>query len=154
MLLRTMPISIPGSEIAPRTPPLRGKSTNESYKNAFQLVDRNGDGVLSPEELCVFMRNISTMEVEDVLREVDHNNDGVVSFEEFANLMELQNHGAEQSIREIWRGLDCNRDGDVSAQEIRLAMQALGAVITPEPNPTRLLTHRPRLLLSGLRRFR
>jgi len=147
-------VAIPGQ--TPLTPPLRSQAVNDSYRKAFQLVDRNGDGVLSAEELLVFMSNVSLIEVTDMLREVDHDNDNVVSFEEFTNLMELQNQGAEQSIREVWRGLDCNRDGSITIQELRLAMQASDPpLLDPNPNPAALFDPSSPLSshsLPGLRR--
>ena len=64
---------------AHNTGPTESEERERRYRSAFQLVDRNGDGLLSSEELCVFMRGVSKMEVEDVLREVDHDRDDMVS---------------------------------------------------------------------------
>jgi len=56
-------------------------------RKLFKVSDKNGDGVLQPDELEALLSlsgfNFSAREVQDVIREADLNSDGVIEYDEF-----------------------------------------------------------------------
>ena len=63
----------------------------ETLKEAFSLFDRNGDGVISADELRLVMLNLgepmTAQEAEDMIGQVDEDGDGSVNFKEFVNMI-------------------------------------------------------------------
>ncbi|KAI7884540.1 EF-hand [Lichtheimia hyalospora FSU 10163] len=64
---------------------------HQELRDAFDVFDKNQDGVISAEELCAMMHQlgekITLQEAENMIAEVDKDNDGVVNFEEFLHMM-------------------------------------------------------------------
>ncbi|WP_433338607.1 EF-hand domain-containing protein [Spirillospora sp. CA-294931] len=64
----------------------------EEYRATFEMVDVNGDGFISPEELKGLMRtlgeDVSDTRIVEIVVEADLNHDGKISLEEFAAMME------------------------------------------------------------------
>ncbi|MEU5882928.1 EF-hand domain-containing protein [Spirillospora sp. NPDC047279] len=62
------------------------------YKAAFEMVDVDGDGYISAEELHNLMRalgqDISETRAVEVVVQADGNRDGKISLEEFAALLQ------------------------------------------------------------------
>mmetsp|Transcript_4610 Transcript_4610/g.6799 ORF Transcript_4610/g.6799 Transcript_4610/m.6799 type:complete len:161 (+) Transcript_4610:86-568(+) len=57
---------------------------------AFRVFDKNGDNLISPEELRLVMKNLgedlTNEEVIEMIREADEDGDGYINFEEFRKL--------------------------------------------------------------------
>ena len=70
----------------PRVPGQEGE-----IRDAFDAFDKNGDGLVSIEELLTLMDGIgetlSRKEAEDALRRGDADGDGQLSFDEFVAFM-------------------------------------------------------------------
>ena len=64
--------------------PTLSLSTFNSFREAFRVFDRNGDGFISAPELRLVMTNLGEKltdeEVDDMIREADLDGDGVVSY--------------------------------------------------------------------------
>ncbi|GAA1523443.1 hypothetical protein GCM10009678_00700 [Actinomadura kijaniata] len=64
----------------------------EQYRATFEMVDVDGDGFVSVEEVKNLMRvlgqEVSTLRAVEVVVAADANGDGKISLEEFAALME------------------------------------------------------------------
>ena len=66
--------------------------STENLRAAFNMIDANGDGELTKDELkAVFGGGHVSQRGEqvwdDIMKEVDHNSDGVITIEEFESAM-------------------------------------------------------------------
>lgn len=57
----------------------------------FKLLDEDGDGRITVDELSKFLVNHNSAEIQQMFTEADENNDGVIEFYEFLNAMKLMN---------------------------------------------------------------
>ena len=68
-----------------------GKSVDERAKENIKLLDTNGDGLISEEELRLTMTNLgealTEAEVRHMIAEADMDGDGKINFAEFSRLM-------------------------------------------------------------------
>ena len=57
----------------------------KSYKNVFQMIDKNNSGTIELEELKAFMKGscYSPEQTEKLFRQLDKNGDGRISLEEY-----------------------------------------------------------------------
>ena len=64
---------------------------DREMKDAFDFLDRNGDGYLSSDDLRRVMRligrDVEEQQAEEMLAEVDEEGDGRISYECFKNMM-------------------------------------------------------------------
>lgn len=75
----------------------RADSKNDilcDLRQAFEVFDTNGDGVISREELKAMMLNLgedlSDRDIDSMIKAVDTDGDGMVNFEEFVNLLDAK----------------------------------------------------------------
>lgn len=65
--------------------------TNSKLKQAFEMFDEDGSGVISADEIksVLGLASDQTMndKINEIIRQVDVNGDGEVSFEEFKEMM-------------------------------------------------------------------
>ncbi|MDE3722998.1 EF-hand domain-containing protein [Nocardiopsis sp. N85] len=65
------------------------------YAATFALVDIDGDGLISADELTALMRNLgdecTDEQAADVVRSMDTDGDSRISLEEFARFMSSRN---------------------------------------------------------------
>jgi len=75
------------------------RNVNERMSRMFLMIDRNGDGFLSPEEIKNYFSEYLTNDallkdlgllnqLDDIIREADKNGDGKISFKEFVRVMD------------------------------------------------------------------
>ncbi|EAT43328.1 AAEL005222-PA [Aedes aegypti] len=73
---------------------LRDFNSEEELKEAFRIFDRNGDGLISADELRAalqsFGEQLAEEEIEELLREADVNCDGQIDYEEFVKMITLK----------------------------------------------------------------
>ena len=111
------------------------------YKESFVFFDKDGDGMITKDELGTVMRSISNWlervgshmsfraigmnptqaELEDMVNEVDSDRDGSVNFQEFLDMMSksTETDSTEEDIREAFKVFDKNEDGFISESELR-----------------------------------
>jgi len=69
----------------------RGANVEEDVAHAFKVFDRDGDGLITGEELRLTMNNlgepITEAEVNAMIAEADLDGDGKINFVEFKSLM-------------------------------------------------------------------
>ena len=69
----------------------------EDVKRCFELLDREGVGYVSKEEIRIMLRqlgrSVSEFEFAEIMDEVDANHDGVISFVEFCAFIAIQARG-------------------------------------------------------------
>jgi hypothetical protein len=63
----------------------------QEYMEAFQRIDQDGSGSLSPDELRQVMgdlgEDMNEQELEDMIKEADRDGDGEIDYDEFTNMM-------------------------------------------------------------------
>ena len=69
----------------------RGPNTEDDVAHAFKVFDRDGDGLITADELRLTMNNLgeplTEAEVKAMIAEADLDGDGKINFSEFKNLM-------------------------------------------------------------------
>jgi len=70
---------------------MSGVTEEEELLEAFKVFDKDGNGVLSPEELRKIISNLgeklSDDEVDAIIREADTDGDGCINCDEFVKMM-------------------------------------------------------------------
>jgi calmodulin len=98
------------------------------FKEAFTLVDRDGDGIILAAEIGTVFRmlgqNPTQAELGDMLTEVDE----TIEFPEICTLLarKIKDIDAEEEFKEAFRVFDKDGNGFTSAAELRHIMTTLG----------------------------
>ena len=75
----------------------RGPNTEDDVAHAFKVFDRDGDGLITADELRLTMNNLgeplTEAEVKAMIAEADLDGDGKINFSEFKNLMATKMKG-------------------------------------------------------------
>ncbi|OWF45366.1 calmodulin-like [Mizuhopecten yessoensis] len=98
-------------------------------RRSFSIIDANGDGKITLEELksaayCLGM-NPTEEEAREMLEEADLDGDGCIDFEEYKNLMMFNYISIDmekESMIAAFQALDKNGDGFISVDELRKAL--------------------------------
>jgi calmodulin len=104
----------------------------QEFRQAFDIMDRNGDGVLTVDDLASVMRAIGQSpthaELQDMIREVDADGNDQIDFTEFLALMsrQMRQSDIEDELREAFRVFDKDSDGFITPQELRSLLISLG----------------------------
>ncbi|CAI8613889.1 unnamed protein product [Vicia faba] len=104
---------------------------------AFQLIDRDNDGVVSRQELEAVLTRLggqarppTSEEIEMMLSEVDSDGRGCISVESIMNRIGSGpvsgNSNPEEELREAFEVFDTDRDGRISAEELLRVFRAIG----------------------------
>ncbi|GAB1597423.1 neo-calmodulin-like [Argonauta hians] len=112
------------------------EKTRELY-DSFSVFDRNGDGVITIDELGTVMMSLGQRPTRDELRallhNVDINHSGNLDFGEFLEIFATKlNIDPELELQEIFRVFDQNKDGFISAMELYQVLSRLGEHITKD----------------------
>jgi len=63
----------------------------DEIKEAFKVLDRDGDGYIGPAELRNFMTQLGDTiideEVDEMIRKADHDGDGKISYDDFKKML-------------------------------------------------------------------
>ncbi|XP_004411877.1 PREDICTED: calmodulin-like protein 3 [Odobenus rosmarus divergens] len=108
------------------------------FKEAFCLFDKDGDGVITTQELGTVMRSLgqnpTEAELRDTVGEIDRDGNGSVDFPKFLGIMarQLRGRDSEEQIREAFRVFDKDGNGLVSAAELRHVMTRLGEKLSDD----------------------
>ena len=102
------------------------------YREAFNLLDKNGDGAISAMELNRVMKslgiNFSELDLQEVLQEIDMDGNGSIDFNSFLKLMtrQISSDDKDRDIKEAFKVFDKNGDGLISSAELNEVMTSLG----------------------------
>ncbi|KAL0213946.1 hypothetical protein P9112_006130 [Eukaryota sp. TZLM1-RC] len=107
--------------------------TTESHlREAFNLFDKDSNGVIDFEELRCVMSSLgykpSEAELQTMMDSVDLDKNGVIDFSEFTALMTSSQpqDSEEDELRAAFNTFDKNSDGFISRDELQTMMEALG----------------------------
>ncbi|URE07527.1 calcium-binding protein [Musa troglodytarum] len=112
---------------------------SSQLKEVFRLIDSNGDGKISPPELCELLlcmgheRATAAQEAEVMVREADCNGDGFIDLDEFMEAVGGGGSGSggdmsgtREELMEAFRVFDVDGNGFISAEELRTVLVRLG----------------------------
>lgn len=103
-------------------------------KIAFDMLDENGDGVISPDELRHILSpfGLTDTDLDLIFREADQDGDGSIDFDAFSNMMP-ENHGSASagSPRQVYRDSPTH-----FASGLRSAAAGHGESVAAARNPT------------------
>ncbi|XP_071164327.1 uncharacterized protein [Mytilus edulis] len=107
------------------------------YREAFNLYDKDHDGVISTHKLGVILRSLghnpTELEIQEMIDEVDHDRTGSVEFEDFLEVVmskDLDEEDHELALKEAFKMFDRDGNGYIDADELRLCMMNLGEKLT------------------------
>ena len=80
----------------------RDSKIEEDVLHAFRVFDRDGDGLISAEELKLTMNNLgeplTDHEVKSMIEAADIDGDGRINFQEFSRLMQQGGMGGPDGV--------------------------------------------------------
>jgi len=88
----------------------------------FEIMDTNGDGVLTAHEMytCLESAGLDGQELLEILKDIDTDADGVIEYTEFvATMFEFQKTLQESTAWSVFRVFDQDSSGNVSKKEIK-----------------------------------
>jgi calmodulin len=106
------------------------------FKEAFALFDKDGDGLITTEDVGTVMRSLglnpSATELRDMVNEVDVDQNGSIDFKEFLDMMTRKgkSHDPEQELRDAFAVFDRDGTGTISREELRHVMKSIGEQLT------------------------
>ncbi|GAV75777.1 EF_hand_5 domain-containing protein [Cephalotus follicularis] len=108
------------------------------FQKAFCLLDKDGDGCITIEELAIALKSLdqnpTEEELKSMINEVDADGSGTIEFGEFLDLMarKMKEGEAEDEMKEAFKMFDKDQDGYISPNELRHAMITLGEKLSDE----------------------
>lgn len=103
------------------------KEQESDYKKAFDLVDKNKDGIISTSELGAAMKAAGLTLSELELTKIIDAEKNEMRFKEFVGLMiRIVNKSKIDEIREYFREFDADSDGNITAAEAQMYFEKEG----------------------------
>lgn len=111
----------------------------KGYREAFQIFDRDGDGMVSTRELKQMMKTMGTEltdgEVRDIMKESGAASQKGITYPEFCRLMAIgaraqREDAFEQDMRAAFSLFDADRDGNISKKDMGEALLKFGVALT------------------------
>lgn len=100
------------------------------FKEAFQIYDKDSDGLINLEELETVLRslgsNIAEHKLKTFFQSLDLEENGSISFKEFLILMASQVNDVieESDLIDAFKTFDPENSGKISAQELRTLLMS------------------------------
>jgi len=108
------------------------------YREAYKLFDRDGDDLVTWQELGNVMRSLGQNptedELKDMVNEADDNGNGYVDFDEFLVTMtkKVKEADSGDEFREAFRIFDTQGDGFISVEKLKHVATTLGETLTDD----------------------
>ncbi|XP_027072278.1 probable calcium-binding protein CML36 [Coffea arabica] len=104
----------------------------EDVKEAFKMIDKDGDGKITREELEALLSRVgaeppSAEELNMLLSEVDRDGDGCISLEEFEAIgSAFGPPSCDSEMRDAFDFFDTDHDGRITAEELYNVFRVIG----------------------------
>ncbi|KAF8018015.1 hypothetical protein BT93_F1616 [Corymbia citriodora subsp. variegata] len=114
------------------------KEQIDEFREAFCLLDKDGDGCITIMELATAIKSLhqnpTEEELQSMINEVDTDSHGTIEFGEFLNFMarKIKETEIEEELKEAFKVIDKDQDGYISPNELKRAMINLGEKSTEE----------------------
>ncbi|MVO90211.1 hypothetical protein GPA10_37035 [Streptomyces sp. p1417] len=106
------------------------------FREAFELVDKDHDGKITPEELGAVLRSMgrSTTDAElpELVSVLDSDGSGQIEYAEFLALTSANTVDDSPDLMEAYRVQDKNGDGLISPEEFKYVTVQLGEKFSDE----------------------
>lgn len=108
------------------------------YQDAFNMFDKNGDGMITSDKLLSFLTkcnyDINISDVKEIIRKVDTKGNDKIDFADFVKAMETSNMNSspEEDILSIFRLFDRDRSGMISKIQMQSILKQFGEMLTDE----------------------
>ncbi|KAK7483022.1 hypothetical protein BaRGS_00025685 [Batillaria attramentaria] len=105
------------------------------FRDTFHMFDKNGDGMITTEELGQVMMSLGQRptldELKSFIRAVDTDRSGTIDFDEFVDIFARKvTMDPEAELKEVFRAFDSDHDGFISPSELFNVLVKLGEKIT------------------------
>jgi len=110
----------------------------ESFRQAFTMFDKDGDGFITIVELGTVMRALGVyptqVELDDMMEKADADGNGFIEESEFIDLMWQRSKDVtdRQMATEAFTIFDRDQSGYMTEDEIQIALQAFGVHLSDE----------------------
>ena len=103
------------------------------YKEAFQIFDKHGEGVISSKELGTIMRSLGLNPTDEDLKEIidsfdNDKNNNLIDFNSFLIIMARRKNDVdkEEDLLDAFRVFDKENNGKILSRELRYVMMSSG----------------------------
>ena len=108
----------------------------EELRNAFTVLDINGDGQINEDELRVGFSTLSlsaSSNVEEILTRCDMDGNGMIDYNEFITAtLDWQKHLSNETLQAAFKAYDTDDSGSISILEIKEFLGCAGPEIDSE----------------------
>ena len=113
------------------------EAEKEEFRDAFKLFDKDGDGVISVDEVFnVFhslgFKKYKKKDIAKMVQSIDIDGNGTIDLDEFIVLLRKKKTGKykhmsyEDELRQAFKVFDTDGSGSIDASELAKTMRALG----------------------------
>ena len=109
----------------------------EKIRDDFLLIDRDGDGQLTREEMLEVLEDKKEENLDFMMRLMDTDSSGTVEFHEFLEIMAFLNFDKglnKRSAGQFFRALDKDGDGYLTVAEIQYFYEMIGTKGETDPS--------------------
>lgn len=107
----------------------------KDLKEAFNLLDADGNGLLDLKELSNFMdsNGFDSNNAQLVLAIFDRDHDGTISWNEFIEFVQVLNSEDELQLYQLlFKAMDLDNSGSLSYDEVQKFLSYFGVIISNE----------------------
>lgn len=114
------------------------ESKLREFSEAFDLYDKDRDGVITTKELVSVLKSINSdftpNQIDSIIADADTSGTGTLNFDDFINLMssKYRETDSEEEVINAFKVFDKEGNGLISSSELRHVMTTLGDKLTDE----------------------